>query len=130
MFDLPNSAKDLIGNGQTSTTFKYGSTIDTYTIFSIVMAVDAYVPDIEGILTATTINNNPAGAGPYTVLPGQELGYKIQIKNEGSEPVQNSKIVIPIPYNATFVPGSLGKTVNFTPLPSPNYLYLLILIMF
>ncbi|MCV2484716.1 SprB repeat-containing protein, partial [Flavobacterium sp. SH_e] len=122
MFDLPNSAKDIIGNNQTSTTFKYGSTIDTYTIFSIVMAVDAYVPEIEGVLTATTINGSAAGAGPYTVLPGQELGYKIQIKNRGSEAIQNSKIVIPIPYNATFVSGSLAKTVNFSPAPTPNAL--------
>nr|WP_294785588.1 gliding motility-associated C-terminal domain-containing protein [uncultured Flavobacterium sp.] len=122
MLNLPNSAKDLIGNNQTSTTFRYGSTVDTYAIFSIVMAVDAYVPEIEGVLTATSINGNNTGAGPYTVLPGQELGYKIQIKNKGSEAVQNSKIVIPIPYNATFVDGSLAKTVNFTPLPTPNSL--------
>ena len=122
MFDLPNSAKDIIGNNQTSTTFRYGSTVDTYTIFSIVMAVDAYVPEIEGVLTATTINGSPSGSAPYTVLPAQELGYKIQIKNRGSEAIQNSKIVIPIPYNATFVPGSLGKTVNFVPVPIPNKL--------
>ncbi|MBW1655104.1 T9SS type B sorting domain-containing protein [Flavobacterium quisquiliarum] len=122
MFNLPNSAKDLIGNNQTSTTFRYGSTVDTYAIFSIVMAVDAYVPEIEGVLTATTINGNNAGTGPYTVLPGQELGYKVQIKNKGSEAIQNSKIVIPIPYNATFVSGSLGKTINFSPDPTPNSL--------
>ncbi|MFD2941997.1 hypothetical protein, partial [Flavobacterium notoginsengisoli] len=122
MFNLPNENKDIIGNNQTSTVFRYGSSIDSYTIFSIVMAVDAYVPEIEGVLTATTINGNPAGAGPYTVLPGQELGYKVQIKNKGSEPIQNSKLVIPIPYNATFVDGSLAKTVSFSPLPSPNAL--------
>ncbi|CAM3411999.1 gliding motility-associated C-terminal domain-containing protein [Flavobacterium chungbukense] len=122
MFKLPNENKDIIGNNQTSTTFKYGSTVDSYTIFSIVMAVDAYVPEIEGVLTATTINGSPAGAGPYTVLPGQELGYKVQIKNRGTEAVQNSKLVIPIPYNATFALGSLNKTINFTPDPSPNAL--------
>lgn len=122
MFYLPNENKDIIGNNQTSTTFKYGSTVDSYAIFSIVMAVDAYVPEIEGVLSTTSINGNNTGAGPYTVLPGQELGYKIQIKNKGSEAVQNSKIVIPIPYNATFVDGSLTKTVNFTPLPTPNSL--------
>ncbi|HEY1192799.1 gliding motility-associated C-terminal domain-containing protein [Flavobacterium sp.] len=122
MFNLPNSANDLIGNNQTSTTFKYGSTVDTYAIFSIVMSVDAYVPEIEGILSATTINGNNAGAGPYTVLPGQELGYKVQIKNKGSDAIQNSKLVIPIPYNATFVDNSLLKTINFSPAPAPNSL--------
>ncbi|MBB4802426.1 gliding motility-associated-like protein [Flavobacterium nitrogenifigens] len=122
MFKLPNENKDIIGNNQTSTTFRYGSTVDTYVIFSIVMAVDAYVPEIEGIISATTINGSPAGAGPYTVLPGQELGYKVQIQNRGTEAIQNSKLVIPIPYNATFVNGSLAKTINFTPAPSPNSL--------
>lgn len=91
MFDLPNTAKDIIGNNQTSTTFRYGSTVDTYTIFAIAMAVDAYVPEIEGTLTATTINGTSAGAGPYTVLPGQEMGYKLQIKNKGSEPTKIPK---------------------------------------
>lgn len=122
MFDLPNTNKDIIGNNQTATTFRYGSTVDTYVIFSIVMAIDAYVPEIEGVLSATTVNGNPAGAGPYTVMPGQELGYKVQIKNSGTEAVQNSKIVIPVPYNASFVAGSLAGTFNFSPLPSPNSL--------
>ncbi|WJS94139.1 gliding motility-associated C-terminal domain-containing protein [Flavobacterium johnsoniae] len=122
MFKLPNENKDIIGNNQTSTTFRYGSTVDTYVIFSIVMAVDAYVPEIEGIISATSINGSPAGAGPYTVLPGQELGYKVQIQNRGTEAIQNSKLVIPIPYNATYVPGSLAKTINFTPAPTPNSL--------
>ncbi|MBZ4033680.1 gliding motility-associated C-terminal domain-containing protein [Flavobacterium sp. 17A] len=122
MFKLPNDNKDIIGNNQTSTSFKYGSTVDSYVIFSIVMAVDAYVPEIEGVLSATTINGSAVGAGPYTVMPGQELGYKVQIKNRGTEAVQNSKLVIPIPYNATFVTGSLAKTINFTPRPTPNAL--------
>ncbi|AXB58437.1 T9SS type B sorting domain-containing protein [Flavobacterium fluviale] len=122
MFNLPNENKDIIGNNQTSTGFRYGSAIDSYVIFSIVMAVDAYVPEIEGVLTATTIVGNPAGSGPYTVLPGQEMGYKIEIKNKGSEAIKNSKLVIPIPYNASFVEGSLAKTVNFNPPPTPNAL--------
>ncbi|AWK06730.1 hypothetical protein HYN56_21855 [Flavobacterium crocinum] len=122
MFYLPNENKDIIGNNQTSTSFKYGSRVDSYAIFSIVMAVDAYVPEIEGVLSATTINGSNAGAGPYTVLPGQELGYKVQIKNKGTEAIQNGKLVIPIPYNATFVSGSLAKTINFSPLPTPNSL--------
>jgi gliding motility-associated-like protein len=122
MFNLPNNAKDIITNNQTSTNFKYGSNVDTYAIFAIAMAVDAYVPDIQGALTSTTINGTPSDAGPYTVLPGQELEYKLQIKNRGSEAIQNTKVTIPIPYNATFVPGSLIKTINFTPAPTPNSL--------
>ncbi|MBG6062234.1 putative repeat protein (TIGR01451 family), partial [Flavobacterium sp. CG_9.1] len=123
MFTIPNTDNSIIGNNQTSTKFKYGSTQDTYVIFAIAMAVDAYVPDIEGIITATKINNLPvSGTNPTTALPGEELEYKIQIKNRGTEAINNTKVVIPIPYNVTYVPNSASKIINFTPNPSPNTL--------
>ncbi|MFA9190811.1 SprB repeat-containing protein, partial [Flavobacterium sp. FZUC8N2.13] len=123
MFKIPNSGNTIIGNNQTSTKFKYGTTQDTYVIFALAMSVDAYVPEIEGVITATTINGSPVvGTGNYTALPGQELGYKVQIKNKGTEIINNSKIIIPVPYNATYVANSAGKTINFSPLPTPNNL--------
>nr|WP_315160751.1 gliding motility-associated C-terminal domain-containing protein [uncultured Flavobacterium sp.] len=122
MFNLPNSDKSIIGNNQNSTNFQYGSTIDTYVIFAIAMAVDAYVPEIEGVVSAVSINGSPAGAGPYTALPGQQLEYKIQIKNRGTEPIKDTKITIPIPYNTTYVANSAQKTINFSPNPTPNNL--------
>jgi hypothetical protein len=48
--------------------------------------------------------------------------FKVQIKNKGTEAVNNYKITIPVPYNATYVPGSAQKTLLFTPLPTPNNL--------
>ncbi|WP_426091328.1 HYR domain-containing protein, partial [Flavobacterium sp. DSR3-2] len=123
MFTIPNADNSIIGNNQTATKFKYGSTQDTYVIFAIAMAVDAYVPDIEGIITATKIDNVPvSGTNPTKALPGQELEYKIQIENRGTEAINNTKIVIPIPYNATYIANSASKTINFTPNPSPNTL--------
>ncbi|MDO9184217.1 MAG: HYR domain-containing protein, partial [Bacteriovorax sp.] len=122
MFNLPNSDKSIIGNNQNSTNFQYGSTIDTYVIFAIAMAVDAYVPEIEGVVSAISINGSPAGTGPYTALPGQQLEYKIQIKNRGTEPIKDTKITIPVPYNTTYVANSAQKTINFSPNPTPNNL--------
>ena len=45
MFTLNNDDKSLMTNNQTSTRFQYNSTQDTYIIFCIAMAVDAYIPD-------------------------------------------------------------------------------------
>jgi gliding motility-associated-like protein len=118
-FTLPNTNNAIIGNNQTSTNFKYGTAGDTYSIFSIVMSVDSYVPETESILTATTINNQPA-VQPYTTQPGQDMAFNVNIKNLGTEAINNYKLVIPIPFNATYVPGSAVGTVLFTPLPSPN----------
>jgi len=124
MFTLANAegATDntVIGNNQTSTNFQYGTDGDTYSIFAIAMAVDAYIPNSEGNISAMTIDGVPAGPGPYNALPGQELGFKIQIKNKGSEAINNFKLTVPVPYNCTYVAGSAQKNVLFTPLPNPN----------
>ena len=120
MFNVPNASNSVIGNNQTSTNFKYGTGGDTYAIFAIAMAVDAYIPEVENILTTTSINNIPVTSQPYTSLPGQEVGFNIDIKNLGTEAISNYKLIVPIPYNATYVAGSAIGTVLFTPLPTPN----------
>ncbi|MFB9090447.1 HYR-like domain-containing protein, partial [Flavobacterium paronense] len=118
--NIPNTGNTIIGNSQTSTNFKYGTTSDTYSIFTIAMSVDAYVPEVEAVVSATTINNVPAVL-PYTILPGQDAGYTVDIKNIGTEAVNNYKVIVPIPYNATYVAGSAVGTI-FSPqtTPTPN----------
>ena len=120
MFNVPNSGNTIIGNGQTSTNFRYGTSGDTYSIFGIAMSVDAFVPEVEGVITTTTINGSPA-IQPYTILPNQEAGFSVDIKNIGTEPINNYKLIIPIPYNASYVPGSAVGTI-FSPqtTPTPN----------
>ena len=121
MFDIPNTGNTIIANNQTSTTLRYGSTQDTYVIFLAALAVDAYIPDAEGVMSLITINGQPANGG-LTALPGEELEYSIKILNEGTEPVANTKIKIEIPYPTSFVSGSESGTINFIPLPAPNNL--------
>lgn len=99
-FDLSNTNNVLIANNATSTRFRYGSTQDTYVIFNIVLAVDAYVPLVIG-------ENSPGTTTPTsgrTVDPGQELDFHLDIYNKGEEAVNNTKIEIPIPYNLHYVP--------------------------
>lgn len=95
MFDLVNTGNSIIGNSQTSSTFKFGSNQDVYSIFNIVFAVDAYVPEVIGENLPGT--NNP-GTG-NTVDPGQGLEFDLNLYNKGTEAVNNLKIEIPIPFN-------------------------------
>ncbi len=121
MFNIANNNNSVIGNSQTSTRFRYGTTQDTYVIFAVAMAVDAYIPDVEATISALTVAGQPAQTPLQPVLPGQEMEYKVLVKNKGTEAVNNFKIVIPVPYNATYVPNSAQKTV-FVGSPSPNTL--------
>jgi len=119
MFNIPNAGNSVITNNQTATKFRYGTTQDTYSIFTIAMSVDAYVPQPQGISSVTTINGNPV-SGPLTVLPGQEIEFKIKVLNEGSEAINNATVEIPVPFTATYVNGSASGNILFSPAPTPN----------
>ncbi|MCR9016290.1 DUF7507 domain-containing protein [Aquiflexum gelatinilyticum] len=102
MWNVPNPDNSIIANGQTSTVFRYGSRNDSYNIYSIAFSVDAYVPDIQGLNQIATINGEPATENP-TVQPGQEIEYTLDIRNLGTEEIENGKVIIPIPFTSTFV---------------------------
>ncbi|MBU6204503.1 MAG: T9SS type A sorting domain-containing protein [Bacteroidetes bacterium] len=112
MFTIPNPSNSVISNGQTSTTFRYSSTQDTYIIFSICLAVDAYEPVVEGFLSTLSVNGVPTSSEDITVLPGDEIQYKVQIRNKGTEAVNNARIEIPLPYAAIIY---VGSSVNVYP---------------
>jgi len=112
MFNVPNPGNTVVTNSQTSTKFQYGSTQDTYIIFCIAMAVDAYIPDVESVVSTETINGLPVGGGPLSVLPGEEIEYKVQIKNLGTEAIDSAVFEVPIPYTR-----AMSATV-YSPIPS------------
>nr|MCU0400267.1 hypothetical protein [Algoriphagus sp.] len=94
MWNIDNSGNQIIGNSQTSTRFKYGSTQDLYAIYFFAFAVDAYIPDIEGLNQLQTINGTSVIGNPNpTVEPGQLLTYKLDVRNRGTEAVTNGEIV-------------------------------------
>ncbi|WP_142786216.1 gliding motility-associated C-terminal domain-containing protein [Changchengzhania lutea] len=126
MFDVPNTNNDIIDNNQTATTFRYGSTRDTYIIFNVTFSVDAYVPESEGVLTTTSINGVPFDPNvPTTPLePGQDADYGIEIRNTGTEATNNT--IITIPLTEAVNPGNLNidSNVYFTPtvaIPDPFF---------
>lgn len=99
MFNLNNANKTLIGNNATSTRFRYGTNGDTYIIFNIVLAVDAYVPEI----VPENKPLNPGISNGGTVNAGDIVEFTTTIKNRGTEAVDNGKIVIDLPANVYFV---------------------------
>src|SRR5690606_2962742 len=105
MFDLTNPGNTIIGNNQTSTSFRYSSTQDTYIIYNIVFAVDSYAPEPTVSILPVDTGNGTVQNGDV-VVPGQEFTMKYNITNPGNEAVTNVVFTIPVPYNQHYVPGS------------------------
>ncbi len=112
-YNIPNSDKSIIGNGQTSTSFNYGTTNDTFVIFNVTFSVDAYIPDVDGILTTTSTSATPP------LAPNESANYTIEIRNKGTEATNNTIITIPIPDNVN--QSDLEITSNvYAPLSTTN----------
>jgi len=124
MFSIPNETKQHITNSQTSTTFRYSTGGDIYTIFCIVVGIDAYVPEPEAQNIIYTLwekdgteiipEIQPDGSKLYKAYPGSKILYALEIRNnKGTEAIDNMKIQIPIPYTAHFTEGDAW--VEFDP---------------
>ena len=124
MFTIPNTGNTVIGNNQTSTTFRFGSTSDVFTIFGCAMSVDAYVPDPKGLSSVNSINGS-AVSYPLTInaSPGQAINYSISITNEGTEATNSTLITIPIPSTAIFQTGTITTNLYYgaTQVSAPTY---------
>ncbi|TDQ76046.1 hypothetical protein [Sphingobacterium yanglingense] len=107
-FDLDNTNNRYIANNATNATFRYGSTQDTYVIYNMVFAVDAYVPEVVGENTPLDLNGTkPINGGSIT--PGQNLEFNLDIFNKGDEAVNDTKIEIPVPYNLHYAGANIIK---------------------
>ncbi|HLV14725.1 MAG TPA: hypothetical protein VKY41_06055, partial [Xanthomarina sp.] len=111
MFNLNNTNNQLIANGQTQTRFRYGSNQDTYVIFNMTMSVDAYIPVSEGVLATNTINGVPPSGSNIVVEPGDTIEYGIEIRNKGTEAIENAKLVVPIPFTSTYINPSITSNI-------------------
>lgn len=111
-FNIANTNNSIIDNNQTQTTFRYGSdggdttNRDTYVIYNIVFAVDAYVPNMEGvnlpeqIVTQDQVVLTTLSQISYrmnNLQPGDEITMKMNVYNYGNENIVNSRVDINIP---------------------------------
>ena len=119
MFNINNGGNSIIDNGQTSTQFRYGTTQDTYIIFNIAIAIDAFVPSTTGELTVSAIDGDTSVTQPYTIDPGEIVEYSLNISNNGSEALTDVMLTIPLPNTGMFVPGKVnllsGCKIRFHP---------------
>lgn len=110
-FDVPNPNNSIIGNGQTSTKFRYGSdgnngggnNRDTYVIYNVVFAVDAYVPETEVLSQITPT----AGVDINNLQPNDEVTLTADIFNYGSDAISNGNLQITIPAGMQLVSTSV-----------------------
>lgn len=111
MFTVPNTDNLIIGNNQTSTTFRFGSSSDVFTIFGFAMSVDAYIPEPKGLSSVNSING-VSGLTVLNALPGESISYTLSITNEGTEATNNTIITIPIPATAIFQTGTITSNLQ------------------
>lgn len=110
MFEINNPGNSVLGNNQTSTTFRYGTVGELYAIFGLAMSVETYVPEPEAFMGVTSIDGNTNPPLPYTVTPGKNITYTLNIKNKGTEAINNTIVRIPISNTINFEVGSITIT--------------------
>ncbi|NJX15441.1 hypothetical protein HC176_08050, partial [Tamlana crocina] len=113
VFNVDNSGNSLIDNGQTSTRFRYGTVNDSYAIFNVTFAVDAYIPEPEVVITNTSINGNPPSGTNSSLQPSQSAIFTIDIRNTGTEDITNG--IITIPLTEAIDPTNLNLSSNVYP---------------
>ncbi|MDN3203785.1 hypothetical protein, partial [Algoriphagus sediminis] len=113
VFDLPNTNNVLIDNGDNQTRFRYRTNGDTYVIFNLTFAVDAYEPEIEAFHQVTSINNAaPAG----TIKPGEIAEFTVELTNKSTtEGIDDGILEIQIPFGATVENTSFSFNGAVTP---------------
>lgn len=118
MFEVPNINNTVLTNNQTSTRFRYGSTQDAYTISCIAMSVNAnVVPEISAFNAMVSPVGHNSGD---PVFPGDTLTFSLEIKNHGTEPVNDLNVEIPVPFNTTFL-SSFAEFFNGATGSQPAY---------
>lgn len=126
--EIPNQQQNtqnyIINNNQTSTTFQYGSNQDTYVIYSLAFAVDAYVPNAQNENTVLSIYNpstnesfTPSSPGFENRLinlqPKDQVTLSASLYNYGG--VDNERVVGPLLGNSTTNRDRVQLNINIAP---------------
>ncbi|MFC3196209.1 gliding motility-associated C-terminal domain-containing protein [Parapedobacter deserti] len=123
-FDIANTDNAIIGNNQTGTKFRYGTNQDTYIIYNITFAVDAYIPEVEPENTLTAVDGVPVPdqhSPSLELNPNEELTFTLTIKNTGAEPINNAVVNIPMPYTGTYVSSAGVGHNGLVPSGEPSF---------
>ncbi len=114
--NIDNTNNAVIGNSDTETKLRYGTSQDTYALLALAMSIDAFIPEASALNEVANITGGAPVTGP--VLPGEQITYTIEIKNQGTEAINNFALDIPIPYTTTFVSCSATYHSILSPTPA------------
>ncbi len=114
--NIDNTNNAVIGNSDTETKLRYGTNQDTYALLALAMSIDAFIPEASALNEVANITGGAPVTGP--VLPGEQITYTIEIKNQGTEAINNFALDIPIPYTTTFVSCSATYHSILSPTPA------------
>ncbi|MEV6297904.1 Ig-like domain-containing protein [Actinoplanes sp. NPDC051861] len=99
-------ASGVLGNAATSATLTMSTAGETYYPGVITIAIDLYAPKIVTTMTATDVNGG-------TLVPGDEIEYRIAVRNEGNDIADGVTLADAFPVYTTYVPGTM--TIAGTP---------------
>ncbi len=118
--NIDNTNNAVIGNNDTETKLRYGTSQDTYALVALAMSIDAFIPEASALNQVANITGGAPVTGP--ILPGEQITYTVEIKNQGTEAINNFVLDIPIPYTTTFVSCSATYHSILSPTPiQPAY---------
>ncbi len=93
-------ASGVLGNAATSATLTMTTAGETYYPGVVTIAIDLYAPKIVTTMTGTDVNGG-------ALVPGDEIEYRITVRNVGNDIADGVTITDAIPVHTTYVPGSL-----------------------
>ncbi|PHS02705.1 MAG: hypothetical protein COA80_00005, partial [Leeuwenhoekiella sp.] len=100
VFTLANPNNTLLGNNQTSAVFRLTSNQETYSLYMLGFAVEAYEPELEPMLLTTSLGNNP------TVFGSQNIDVTFNVKNYGNDDMRDLRIRYTLPLSVRFINAS------------------------
>ncbi len=96
IFELSNPSNTIIGNNQTSATFRLTSTQETYGLFLLGMSIDVWSPNLGPIhLTLDTPNTS--------LNPSTTFGASFTVENTGNDDAKSLEVSTTLPPQVTLV---------------------------
>ncbi|MCC4214740.1 Ig-like domain-containing protein, partial [Leeuwenhoekiella parthenopeia] len=97
VFKLSNPNNALLGNNQTSAVFRLTSNQETYSLYMLGFAVEAYEPELEPMLLTTALGNNPV------VFLNQNIDVSFNVKNYGNDDMRDLRVRYELPRSVEYL---------------------------
>ncbi|WP_254504204.1 T9SS type B sorting domain-containing protein [Aquimarina spinulae] len=117
IFDIPNPGRTVIGNDQTSASFRTTSAGDAYSVFFNSFQIEIIEPELTVTKRVLDINGVDITGDPVNFA--DQLFYELTIENQGNEDITAASIRDVLPDNVDFTLGTI-TTSNPGIVATPN----------